>query len=459
MITKTSLLAFVTVLLCACQPIYDYLGGRFKFEPENFDRDASPLAEKLVRLAKAGVVGDETGPVDHHFHIVGLGTGIRALCAKMNWPLLNPTEADIENADRRERIGVWLNPDYFSIWHPGRFFRRKIMLSAADVRDEEKVDEQYLNRVLTLAHYSGLKATYFLYAMDWRYDKGAKEDDPPNWRRSDYYVSNRYVIELANCLNRDKKKSGGAEFVPVASVHPYRPGAKDEIRRLAAAGVRFVKWLPPAQNIDPSDKAHIPFYDVMAANCVVLLSHTGVEHTVRVEDQDLGNPTRLRLPLKRNVTVVMLHSGREGKEPRNGGVRVSYFERFIQMMKNPDYEGQLFGEISAVPYAGTHKKLKKIFGEPVTAGRIVDGTDYPNPAIALIKPTAKLLKKGYLTWKDDKDPRDAERRAEALDEIYNYNPLLFDFVLKRTIRIDRKPLPVETFESVREKAAHLRKCD
>ncbi|MEE8124620.1 MAG: hypothetical protein V3T42_02280, partial [Nitrospirales bacterium] len=52
------------------------------------------------------------------------------------------------------------------------------------------------------------------------------------------------------------------------------------------------------------------------------------------------------------------------------------------------------------------------------------GSDYPLPAINIVIQTRTLESSGYIT---------AQER-EALNEIYDYNPLLFDFVLKRTVR-------------------------
>jgi hypothetical protein len=55
----------------------------------------------------------------------------------------------------------------------------------------------------------------------------------------------------------------------------------------------------------------------------------------------------------------------------------------------------------------------------------VNGSDYPLPAINSLIRTGAMVKQGYIT---------AEERAH-LNEIYDYNPLQFDFVLKRAIRI------------------------
>jgi mannonate dehydratase len=94
-------------------------------------------------------------------------------------------------------------------------------------------------------------------------------------------------------------------------------------------------------------------------------------------------------------------------------------------MEERKYAGLLFGEISAmlqfnrmpVPFAAILKRQD-------LHARLVNGSDYPLPAINALIHTRSLARDGFITA--------AER--EALNEIYDYNPLLFDFVLKRTIR-------------------------
>ena len=56
--------------------------------------------------------------------------------------------------------------------------------------------------------------------------------------------------------------------------------------------------------------------------------------------------------------------------------------------------------------------------------RLVNGSDYPLPAINALIRTKSLVAQGYLS----------EEERAGLNEIYDYNPILFDFVLKRTIR-------------------------
>jgi len=54
---------------------------------------------------------------------------------------------------------------------------------------------------------------------------------------------------------------------------------------------------------------------------------------------------------------------------------------------------------------------------------VVNGSDYPLPAINVIVWSSKLKKKGLITKE--------ERRI--LKEVYLYNPLLYDFLVKRTV--------------------------
>ncbi len=238
----------------------------------------------------------------------------------------------------------------------------------------------------------------------------------------------------------------------MASVHPYKRTAIAELHRLADQGVAYVKWLPPYQKIDPAEPLIVPYYRAMAARGMMLLTHTGAEHTFRVErdvDQDLGDPSRLALPVETGVTVVMLHAARHGRQRRpepGQSERRRYFDRLFEMMRR--YPENLYTEISVVPYLGSHRNLEPLLAEPGIRCRLLDGSDYPIPAIAAFKPTRQLLRDGYLRWPEDRDGTMAARRRAALDEIHGYNRLLFDFVMKRTIRIEGEPIPAHVFHGL-----------
>jgi mannonate dehydratase len=71
--------------------------------------------------------------------------------------------------------------------------------------------------------------------------------------------------------------------------------------------------------------------------------------------------------------------------------------------------------------------------------RLVNGSDYPLPAVNILIRTGALRKQGYITTNE----------RVWLNEIYDYNPLLFDFVLKRTLKLPgtEKRLPASIFMS------------
>ena len=69
--------------------------------------------------------------------------------------------------------------------------------------------------------------------------------------------------------------------------------------------------------------------------------------------------------------------------------------------------------------------------------RLVNGSDYPLPAVNFLVHTGTLRDLGLLT----------NDEIEALNEIYRSNPLLFDFVLKRRLRIDGKAFGAAPFHT------------
>jgi uncharacterized protein len=234
-------------------------------------------------------------------------------------------------------------------------------------------------------------------------------------------VPNGYVVQLA--------EKYPDIFLPVISVHPYRTDALPELERWAKAGVKYVKWLPNAMGMDPASPAIEPFYRKMKEHQMILLSHAGEEQAVEAEeDQRLGNPLLLRKPLDMGIRVIIAHTASLGTcadLDNGGGMKARCFDLFLRMMEEPRYVGLLFGEISAMlQFNRMPEPMLTILKRQDLHPRLVNGSDYPLPAINFLIRTRSLARDGFIT---------AEER-EALNEIYDYNPLLFDFVLKRTIR-------------------------
>jgi predicted TIM-barrel fold metal-dependent hydrolase len=233
-------------------------------------------------------------------------------------------------------------------------------------------------------------------------------------------------------------------FAPAISVHPYRTDALDALDAGARAGAKLVKWLPNAMGIDPSDERLNAYYERMKQLGLVLLTHTGSEFAVNAaEDQELGNPLRLRRPLDHGVTVILAHCASAGTctdldDPHHP--QVEAFDLFLRIMDDPKYLGLAFGEISTLTQINRcGRPLATMLARTDLHPRLVNGSDYPLPAINVLFSTRKLEKLGYIT----------PQEKRSLDEIYDINPLLFDLVLKRTVKDPKtgSKFPPSVFES------------
>lgn len=128
------------------------------------------------------------------------------------------------------------------------------------------------------------------------------------------------------------------------------------------------------------------------------------------------------------VRVIVAHAASLGTcadLDRGQGKTAECFELFLRLMDDPRYRGLLFGEISAMlQFNRMPRPFATILKRQDLHPRLVNGSDYPLPAVNALIWTRFFVRSGFIT---------AEERL-ALNEIYDYNPLLFDFVLKRTMR-------------------------
>ena len=96
------------------------------------------------------------------------------------------------------------------------------------------------------------------------------------------------------------------------------------------------------------------------------------------------------------------------------------------MMEEEKYEGLLYGEISAMlQYNRMPSPMEALLRRPELHPRLVNGSDYPLVAVNVLIRTSELAKDGFIT----------EQERQDLNEIYDFNPLLFDLVLKRTVKL------------------------
>jgi uncharacterized protein len=77
------------------------------------------------------------------------------------------------------------------------------------------------------------------------------------------------------------------------------------------------------------------------------------------------------------------------------------------------------------------------------AGRVLNGSDYPVPGLMPLYDPAALAERGWLDV----------AAVAPLTAIRRHNALLFDFVLKRQLRLGTRKLPAAAFETRRFFAA------
>jgi len=381
------------------------IGGAFTHKPEELKANISSKTGDLIKRAFEDI--DPARLLDYHTHVAGIGTG---------------------------GSGAFINPKMRTWRHPFHRIKFKVYVSAGGVADETKADTQIVERLTRLISNIEGHGKHCLLAFDKNYHR----DGSANLAKTEFYVPNDHVFAVA--------RAHPDFFEPVISVNPYRPDALEELERGKKHGARIVKWLPNAMGIDPSDELCDPFYQRMKQLGLVLLSHGGEEKAVEAEeDQKLGNPLLLRRALEHSVKVIVAHCAGLGDnedldDPQRR--RLSNFELFLRLMSEKPYAGLLFADISAMTQYNRAGALRTILAREDLHERLVNGSDYPLPAINILIRTGGLVKQGYIT---------AEERT-WLNEIYDYNPLLFDFALKRTLKLPGtgKRLPASVFMANRE---------
>ncbi len=382
------------------------LYGGFRFGHTRAARPAAPSGplskDALDLIARAWRGLEPKRVLDTHVHVVGNGCG---------------------------GTGCEVGERLQSAFNPMEAMKFSIYLQASGVTDLSRADQQYIERLSELLKTQTPHGRALLFAFDHVYG----DDGKIQLEASEFYTPNDYVLSLA--------RASPELFVPCASVHPYRPDALAVLEKAVADGAVAVKWLPNAMNIDPSSAKCDAFYDAMVRLQVPLITHAGEEKAVHAEDaQRLGNPLHLRRPLERGLKVIVAHCASLGMNPDldapAGAPWVDNFELFVRLMNEAQWDGLLFGELSAITLVNrVGKPLRFLLEHPELHRRLINGSDYPLPAINALMQTGAIVQAGFLN--------EDERRL--LNEIDQHNPLLFDFAIKRTVNLGGNRLSDDVF--------------
>lgn len=364
-----------------------------------------PLA--LHDIVAAALDGIEPGKViDAHVHLLGAGGGPN---------------------------GAWVGDQMLRWSNPLQYARFRFFLNASCVRFTEGASGAFLDRLLA-CHRAALPGSrLLLLAFDQVYDTRGRARP----ETTAFHVSNAYTRAVA-ARHPD-------ELAWAASVHPYRADAVEALDAVVAGGALAVKWLPNAMGIDPASPRCDPFYEALARHRIPLLTHGGRERAVRgVGDDALGNPLRMRRALDHGVRVIIAHCASFGTgvdlDAGPDGPDVLNVDLFARLMDDPRYEDLLTGDISALTQSNrTAVALGKVLERTEWHERLLNGSDYPLPGVPALFDLGDMVDLGFL-------PADA---VSVLEAIQDHNPLLFDFVLKRTVGRHGVRFATGVFETAR----------
>ena len=148
--------------------------------------------------------------------------------------------------------------------------------------------------------------------------------------------------------------------------------------------------------------------------------------------QSLGNPLLLRHPLNAGVKVIAAHFASEGSsidiDDKSSAAPswVPAYELLFRLFRDDAYNELLFADISAIlAFKRAGAALSQLMSSKDVHHRLINGSDYPVVLLNMVIWTPQLVHYGYIT----------NAEAKLLREIFHINPMLFDVVTKRMLKL------------------------
>jgi predicted TIM-barrel fold metal-dependent hydrolase len=344
---------------------------------------------------------------DSHVHLIGIGDSALG-------------DSDVP----------WLSPTMDSYWHPILMAQKFFYINGSCI-EENQIDSSYVDRLTTLLSVMPTGFKVLLFAFDWYHDsQGRAVKD-----QSLFHIPNRYAAKIAHAQP--------TFFEWAASIHPYRADCVDALQQAHAQGARAIKWLPSAMGIDPLSKQCDRFYQAIADLHLPIICHTGRENAVQGGNQDFGNPLRLRRALDAGVKLVLAHCASDGEDvdldQGTAAPRVKSYDLFARLMDESRYKSLLYADISAIALRNHAWVIPFLLARTEWHPRLLNGSDYPLPGILPLFDLETLVAQNLI---------DAQMQP-LLETLQRYNPLLFDFALKRLLHLGTSTFPVSVFETRR----------
>ena len=223
------------------------------------------------------------------------------------------------------------------------------------------IDEAYEHVLAEQVASSGFTNVAIL-GQDAAYDRQGK----PDWERTSFHVPNDYVFDI---VSRHPEV-----MIPCPSINPARADAVHELNRIKDKGARLFKIHPPIQGVDLMEPRFMPFFRRCADLGMIVMVHTGHEHSAPVINKHFAAPDQLVLALEQGCTVVACHagSGWETDEPDQLPQFVALLDRYPQ---------QLWGDTAVLGTAGRVRDFARLLKNDRVRDRLLHGSDYPFPVV------------------------------------------------------------------------------
>jgi uncharacterized protein len=225
------------------------------------------------------------------------------------------------------------------------------------------LDERYEQVLARQLRESGLNVAAIV-GQDAVYDHRGQ----PDWGRTSFYVPNDYVFTVTTRHSET--------MIPCPSINPDRADALEELARCHRRGARLFKIHPPTQGVDLADRKHGRFFRRCTELDMVILVHTGHEHSAPVIDRHLAGPRRLEFALDQGCTIVACHAG-TGWPTDNP----DQLPEFLALLRRYP---RLWGDTAVLGTAGRVRDFTRLLEEPLARDRLLHGSDFPFP----VAPTA-----------------------------------------------------------------------
>jgi predicted TIM-barrel fold metal-dependent hydrolase len=236
----------------------------------------------------------------------------------------------------------------------------RLLVQSLRLREKGKtLDERYESVLVEQLTGSGLKAAAIL-GQDAVYDHNGQ----PDMDRTAFFVPNDYVFAVTG--------RHAEIMIPCPSINPNRADALDELERCYEKGARLLKIHPPTQGVDLMHRKHIKFFRRCSDLEMLILVHTGHEHSAPVIDKDLASPRRLEFALDQGCTIVACHAG--------SGWSIDTPDQLPEFLTLLKRYPKLWGDTAVLGTAGRVRDFTRLLEEPLARSRLLHGSDFPFPA-------------------------------------------------------------------------------